>query len=92
MFGKISQDYNPIHFDENYAKTTKFQRCICHGHLVTSLFSGLLGSQFDFIFIFFFNFPLFYFLISFFFFFSLPGKGSIYLNQTFEYVAPGIFS
>ena len=30
-FGKVSTDTNPMHFDEEYAATTQFGRCIAHG-------------------------------------------------------------
>ena len=42
-FAKISGDYNPIHVDEEYAKQTKFGKRICHGMLLSSLFSRLVG-------------------------------------------------
>ena len=45
MFGEITGDYNPAHFDEEYAKTTMFKTRISHGMLIGSLFSALLGMQ-----------------------------------------------
>jgi len=45
-FAEISQDFNPLHLDEEYAKKTIFGKCIVHGMLVASLFSGILGSKF----------------------------------------------
>jgi len=48
QFGEISQDLNPLHFDDNFARTTRFGRRILHGHLVTSLFSGILGMQYPY--------------------------------------------
>ncbi|WP_157618700.1 MaoC family dehydratase [Vibrio sp. HI00D65] len=44
-FASISEDYNPIHLDENFAKTTQFERPIVHGMLASSLISGLLASK-----------------------------------------------
>ncbi|MBP7508040.1 MAG: MaoC family dehydratase [Prolixibacteraceae bacterium] len=44
MYGKISCDSNPIHYDLEYAKNTIFKKPIVHGILITSLFGGLLGS------------------------------------------------
>ncbi len=44
-FAGISGDANPIHIDENYAKNHMFGKCVVHGMLVASLFSGLLGQQ-----------------------------------------------
>ena len=42
-FARISGDYNPLHMDENYASSTKFERRICHGMLLASFFSRLIG-------------------------------------------------
>ena len=44
-FSKLSGDKNPIHFDEEYSKGTRFKRRIVQGPFVTSLFGGLLGSE-----------------------------------------------
>ncbi len=46
LFSKISKDYNPIHTDEEYAKTTRFGRMIAPGMLTASFISGVLGSRF----------------------------------------------
>ncbi len=43
MFGEITGDYNPAHFDDEYALQTIFKKRIAHGMLVGSLFSKLLG-------------------------------------------------
>src|SRR3989442_8563409 len=42
-FAKISGDYNPLHMDEQYAKSTKFGKRICHGMLLGSFFSKMVG-------------------------------------------------
>jgi 3-hydroxybutyryl-CoA dehydratase len=39
LFAKISGDFDPIHVDEAYARTTAFGRRIAHGGLVMSLLS-----------------------------------------------------
>ena len=45
MFGEITGDYNPAHFDEEYASKTIFKKRIAHGMLIGSLFSKLLGTD-----------------------------------------------
>ena len=42
-FAKISGDFNPLHMDEQYAKKTKFGKRVCHGMLLGSFFSRLIG-------------------------------------------------
>lgn len=42
-FAKISGDYNPLHMDENYAKSTTFKKRVCHGMLLAAFFSRLVG-------------------------------------------------
>lgn len=42
-FAKISGDYNPLHMDKEYASKTKFKKRICHGMLLASFFSKLVG-------------------------------------------------
>ena len=43
-FAKLSLDTNPVHLDEDYAKTTIFGRKIIHGFLSGSLISGVIGT------------------------------------------------
>ena len=43
MFGLLSGDFNPIHFDRNVAKKTKFGEPVVHGLLMGSLVSALLA-------------------------------------------------
>ena len=40
-FAGLSGDYNPIHVDHEFAKSTPFRRPIAHGLLVWSISSGL---------------------------------------------------
>jgi acyl dehydratase len=40
-FSGLSGDFNPIHIDHEFARTTPFRRPIAHGLLVLSLSSGL---------------------------------------------------
>ncbi len=42
-FAQLSGDFNPLHMDEIYAKETKFGKRVCHGMLLSSLFSQLVG-------------------------------------------------
>ena len=42
-FANLSGDYNPLHMDEDYAKTTSFKKRVCHGMLLSSFFSKLVG-------------------------------------------------
>jgi len=44
-YAKSSNDNNPVHFDQDYAKKTVFEKPIVHGMLAASLFGGLLGSE-----------------------------------------------
>jgi 3-hydroxybutyryl-CoA dehydratase len=44
-FAEITGDNNPVHLDEEYAKTTQFKSRIVHGALVSSLFSTVFGAQ-----------------------------------------------
>ena len=42
-FAKLSGDNNPLHMDENYAKSNNFKKRVCHGMLLASFFSRLAG-------------------------------------------------
>ena len=44
-FGEISGDVNPVHFDEEFAKTTPFKGRIAHGVLSSSYISTVLGMK-----------------------------------------------
>ena len=44
-FAKLSGDYNPLHTDEEYAKTTKFGKRVVHGMFLGALISQLLGMK-----------------------------------------------
>lgn len=45
-FAELSGDYNPIHIDEEFAKTTRFGRRIAHGMISGALISAVLGYEF----------------------------------------------
>ncbi len=42
-FGTITNDINPVHFDDDYASKTMFQKRIAHGMYIGSLFSKVFG-------------------------------------------------
>lgn len=43
-FGKMSGDFNPLHFSEELAGKTRFKSRIIHGMHTASLFSGILAQ------------------------------------------------
>jgi len=45
-FGKLSEDYNPVHFDDNFAKKLGFDSRIAHGLTVNSILSKYYGTEF----------------------------------------------
>jgi len=42
-FAKISGDFNPLHMNNEYAEKTNFGKRVCHGMLLASFFSKLVG-------------------------------------------------
>lgn len=44
LFANLSGDINPIHLDEEYAKTTPFGSRIVHGSLAASVFSNIFAN------------------------------------------------
>jgi acyl dehydratase len=45
MFAGLSGDYNQIHTDTEFSKTTPFGKRIAHGLLITSIASGLIAQS-----------------------------------------------
>ncbi len=45
MFAEVSEDWNPIHLDEETGRNSVFGERIAHGMLSASLFSALIGEQ-----------------------------------------------
>ena len=42
-FANFSGDYNPLHMNQNFAKSKNFKNRVCHGMLLSSFFSRLIG-------------------------------------------------
>ena len=45
LFGEVSGDMNPVHFDEEFARKTIFRGRIAHGVLCLSYMSTVLGMK-----------------------------------------------
>jgi 3-hydroxybutyryl-CoA dehydratase len=45
LFGEVSGDMNPMHFDEEFARTTPFKGRIAHGALSVAYISTVLGMK-----------------------------------------------
>jgi 3-hydroxybutyryl-CoA dehydratase len=45
LFAGISGDFNPIHINAEYAKTTQFGKRVVHGIISVSLISACLGAK-----------------------------------------------
>lgn len=63
QFAALSLDTNPLHLDEEYARSARFGQRICHGMLYAALLSAVIGNQ-------------------------LPGPGTVYLSQSFQFLKP----
>lgn len=44
-FAEVSGDRNPMHLDDEYAKTTRFKRRIAHGMICAALISSVLAEK-----------------------------------------------
>jgi acyl dehydratase len=44
IFGDISKDYNPVHYDDRYAAVKNMKGRICHGLLVGSMVTEIGGQ------------------------------------------------
>jgi acyl dehydratase len=44
-FAKLTGDFNPIHFEEEYAKNTIFKKPIVHGPLVLTLITTMFANE-----------------------------------------------
>lgn len=45
LYAGITGDFNPVHIDAEYAKTTRFGARIAHGMLTTGFISAVLGMK-----------------------------------------------
>jgi acyl dehydratase len=45
-FAELSGDFNPIHLDEEFARSTRFGKRIAHGMISGALLSAVLGYEF----------------------------------------------
>ena len=45
MFAEVTGDENPLHLDDEYAKTTMFGERIAHGMISAGIISGAIGIQ-----------------------------------------------
>jgi acyl dehydratase len=45
-FSKLIGDFNPIHWDYDYAKKSKFGKPIVHGMLLASFFSKIIANKY----------------------------------------------
>jgi 3-hydroxybutyryl-CoA dehydratase len=45
MFAEVTEDHNPIHLDEAYAKDSIFGKRVVHGILQAGLISAVLGNK-----------------------------------------------
>jgi 3-hydroxybutyryl-CoA dehydratase len=46
QFADLSGDHNPIHLDEEFARSTRFGQRIAHGMLSGAFISAVLGDEF----------------------------------------------
>ncbi len=44
-YAEITGDTNPVHLDEEYARTTRFGRRVAHGMLTAGFISTVLGTK-----------------------------------------------
>ena len=44
-YANLSGDYNPLHFDESFAKKTKFGKLVAQGGLTTGLLHAMVAMD-----------------------------------------------
>ena len=45
LFAEVSTDRNPVHMDEDYARSSIFEGRVAHGMLTAGLISAVIGEQ-----------------------------------------------
>src|SRR5580704_17522264 len=45
LFGEATGDFNPVHFDEAYARKTVFRGRVAHGVLSIGFMSAVMGNE-----------------------------------------------
>ena len=45
-YAEASGDFNPIHLDEEFARTTRFGGTIAHGMMIAAMLSELMAAEF----------------------------------------------
>jgi acyl dehydratase len=62
-YAEITGDRNPLHLDQEFARSTRFGRLVAQGGITAGLFNALVAME-------------------------LPGPGSVFLHQEWDYPAP----
>lgn len=62
-YAELTGDYNPLHFNEDFAAGTTFGRLVVQGGLTTGLLHALVAMD-------------------------MPGPGTVFLNQSWQFTAP----
>ena len=44
-YAQITNDFNPVHFDDRFAKTSRFKGKIAHGMILAGYISGIIGTK-----------------------------------------------
>jgi acyl dehydratase len=45
MYATITGDRNPLHFDQDYADSTRFEGLVCHGGLASGMLNALVAQE-----------------------------------------------
>jgi acyl dehydratase len=64
LFSRISGDYNPLHYDEEAARASRFGELVVQGGITSAILNAVVAEK-------------------------LPGPGTVFLNVTWDFKAPG---